>query len=218
MPGGPATNLPAFYLRLLGTNDDHVDPNITCSRAIHKPPHQQHHRDFSFQPPLPSLPTPGYMRQRRLTPHPARALLAPALTDGDPHPLHTPPNIQFRGDSTPAPMACFPLKSPRTCCSAPHGPGCAFDAGRVLPTRRVGEAAIRLERRAAKQNERPFQQVQGVVRLPGAAATPAHTYTHPTPARQSWMSACRHIQSPPLSEVAFPLVCPPHGGGIGSRQ
>ena len=49
VPGGPVTSLPAFYLCLWGTNDDHVDPNITCSRAIHKPPHQQHRRDFSFQ-------------------------------------------------------------------------------------------------------------------------------------------------------------------------
>ena len=41
-----------------------------------------------------NLPTPGYMRQCRLTPHPARALLAPALTDGDTHPLHPSPSIQ----------------------------------------------------------------------------------------------------------------------------
>jgi hypothetical protein len=88
-----------------------------------------------------------------------------------------------------------------------HGPGCAFAEGRVLPTRRVGEASIRLERRAAKQNERPLQQAQRIVRLPGATATPAHSYTHPTPARQSWISAGRHIQSPPLPEMAFPLVC-----------
>jgi hypothetical protein len=46
---------------------------------------------------------------------------------------------QCRGDFTP--MTCFP---------APHGPGCAFAAGRVLPTRRVGEAVIRLERRAER--------------------------------------------------------------------
>ena len=154
-----------------------------------------------------NLPTPGYMRQCRLTPHPARALLAPALTDGDTHPLPMSPRILCRGDSTPAPMTCFPLIGPHTCCPAPHGPGCAFAEGRVLPTRRVGEAAIRLERRAAKQNERPSQQAQRIVRLPGAAATPAHSYTHPTPARQSWLSARRHIQSPPLSEVAFPRVC-----------
>ena len=31
------------------------------------------------------------------------------------------------------------------------------------------------------------------MRLPGAAATPAHSYTNPTPARHSWMSARRHI-------------------------
>ena len=147
------------------------------------------------------------MRQRRLTPHPARALLAPALTDGDTHPLHTSPSILFRGDSNPAPMACFPHTNPRTCRPAPHGPGCAFAEGRVLPTRRVGEAAIRLERRAAKQNERPLQQAQGIVRLPGAAAAPAHTHTHATLARQSWTSSRRHIQSPPLLEMAFPLVC-----------
>ena len=97
--------------------------------------------------------------------------------------------------------------NPRTCCPAPHGPGCAFAEGRVLPKRRVGEAWIRLERRAAKQNERTLQQAQRIVRLPGAAATPAHTYTHATPARQSWMSARRHIQSSPLSEMAFPLAC-----------
>ena len=40
-----------FYLRLWGTNDDHVDPDTTWPRAIHRPPHQQHRRDFSFQPP-----------------------------------------------------------------------------------------------------------------------------------------------------------------------
>ena len=50
VPGGPVTSLPAFYLRLWGTNDDHVDPDITWPRAIHRPPHQQHRRDFSFQP------------------------------------------------------------------------------------------------------------------------------------------------------------------------
>ena len=154
------------------------------------------------------LPTPGYMRQRRLTPHPTRALLAPALTDGDTHPLHdTSPRILCRGDSTPAPMTCFPLIYPRRYCPAPREPGCAFAEGRVLPTRHVGDAAIRLERRAAKQNERPLQQAQRIVRQPGAAATPEHSYTHPTPARQSWMSARRHTQSPPLSEMAFPLVC-----------
>jgi hypothetical protein len=41
--------LPGFYLRLLGTNDGHVDPDITWPRVIHKPPHQQHRRDFPFQ-------------------------------------------------------------------------------------------------------------------------------------------------------------------------
>jgi hypothetical protein len=135
------------------------------------------------------------MRQFRLTPHPARALLAPALTDGDTYPLRTSPSILSRGDSTPAPMTCFPLTSPRICCPAPHEPGCAFAEGRVLPTHRAGEAAIRLERRAAKQNERPLQQAQTIVLLPGAAAKPAHSHTHPTPARQSWMSARRHYRT-----------------------
>jgi hypothetical protein len=107
----------------------------------------------------------------------------------------------------PRPHDLFSSYKSRTCCPAPHGPGCAFAEDRALPTRRVGEAAIKPERRAAKQNERPLQQAQIVVRLPGAAATPAHTYTHATPARQSWMSARRHKQSPPLSEMAFPLVC-----------
>jgi hypothetical protein len=89
-------------------------------------------------------------------------------------------------------------------CPTPHGPGCAFAEGRILPTRRVGEAAIRLGERLSR---RPLQQARRIVRLPGAAATPARSYTHATPARQSRMSARRHIQSPPLSEVAFLLVC-----------
>ena len=46
VPGGPVTSLPAFNLRLW----DHVNPDITWPRAIHKPPHQQHRRDFPFQP------------------------------------------------------------------------------------------------------------------------------------------------------------------------
>ena len=50
VPGGPVTSLPAFYLRLWGANGDHVDPGIAFSRAIHKPPRQQHRRDFPFQP------------------------------------------------------------------------------------------------------------------------------------------------------------------------
>ena len=160
--------------------------------------------NFWFRTFFPIGPPPRWDAK---TPHPARAPLTPALTDGDTHPLHTSPRIQCRGDSTPAPMTCFPLTNPRTCCPAPHGPGCAFAEGRVLPTRRVGEAAIRPERRAAKQNERPLQQAQGTVRLPGVAATPAHTHTHATPARQSWMSARRYL-STPLLEMAIPLVFP----------
>jgi hypothetical protein len=61
-------------------------------------------------------------------------------------PLRVTPSTQCRGDSTPAPMTCFPLKTPRKCFPAPHGPGCAFAEGRVLPTRRVGGAAIGPER------------------------------------------------------------------------
>ena len=67
--------------------------------------------------------------------------------------------------------------------------------------------AIRHEQRAAKQNERPLQQAQRTVRVPCAAATPAHTHTHATPARQSWMSA-RGYLSTPLLEMAIPLVFP----------
>ena len=58
-----------------------------------------------------------------------------------------------------------------------------FAAGRELPARRVGGAVISPERRAAKQSERPLQQAQGIARLPVAAAAPAHTHTHATPAR-----------------------------------
>ena len=95
------------------------------------------------------------------------------------HMRTTSPSILCGGDSTPAPMTCFPLTNPRKCCPAPHGPGCAFAEGGVLPTRRVGRAAIRIERRAAKQNKRPLQQAQRIVRLPGwcRGQTCAHVHS-----------------------------------------
>ena len=122
-----------------------------CARwhpAIHKPPHQQHRRDFPFQPFFPSLPTPGYTRQRRLTPHPARELLAPALTDGDTHPLHTSPSSLFRGDSTPAPMTCFPLTNPRTCCPT------AWSSPRPRPSSSLRWPASRRRRRPRPRRRR----------------------------------------------------------------
>ena len=80
-----------------------------------------------------------------------RALLAPALTHGDTHPLYTSPSIQCRGGSIPAPMTCFPLTNPCTCYPAPHGPGCAFFEGRVdqhavLERLRSGSNGERLSR------------------------------------------------------------------------
>ena len=87
-------------------------------------------------------------------------------------------------------MACLPLTS--LVHAAPRFAALgAIAAGRVLPKRRAGEAAIGLEQRAANQNERPLQQAQGIVRPPGVAATPARTHIHAAPARQSWMSARR---------------------------
>jgi hypothetical protein len=74
----------------------------------------------------------------------------------------------------------------------------------VLERLRSGPNGERLSRTSTLY---PSQQARRKVRLPGAAATPAHTYAHPTPARKSWMSARRDRQSPPLSEMAFPLVC-----------
>ena len=150
------------------------------------------------------------MRQRRLTPHPNRGQHAPALTDGDTHTLyHAAQNPMPRGKPSPndllgsyKPSHMLPCAS-RTWLHIRRGKGINLE----LQTRHLGGAMIRLEQRAAKQNERPLQQAQRIVRLPGAAATPAYSYTHPIPARQSWMSARRHMQSPPLSEMTFHLVC-----------
>jgi hypothetical protein len=105
VPGGPVTSLPAFYLGLSGGRT-----TITLIRISRGPGPFTSHPTSNIAGNFPSsLPTPGYMRQRRLTPHPARTLLAPALTEGYTHPLHTSPSIQCRGDSTPAPLACYPL-------------------------------------------------------------------------------------------------------------
>ena len=118
----------------------------------------------------------------------SRILLAPGLTDGDTRPFTT-PLLQlpaFNAAGYPRPMARLPLATPRACCPAPHRPGCTFAARSVLPTRRVGEAASRPERRAAEQNKRPLQQAQRVVRLPGAACRGhicAHANAYVTPAR-----------------------------------
>ena len=102
--------------------------------------------------------------------------------------------------------SCKPLMNPRKCYPVPHGPGFTFAAGRVLSTRRVGEAEIRPEWRAAKQNERPLQQAQGAVLLSDAAAKPAYTHTYATSARQSWISARRRTLSTPLLEMASSQV------------
>jgi len=150
------------------------------------------------------------MRQRRLTPHPIRGQHAPALTDGDTHTLHhaaqnpmprgKPPPNDLLGSYKPSQM--LPCAS-RTWLYIRRGKGINLE----LQTRHFGGDVIRLEQRAAEQNERPLQQAQGIVRLPGVAATPAHTHTHATPARQSWMSARRYL-SKPLLEMAIPLVFP----------
>ena len=101
-PGGPATSLPAFYLRLWETNDDHVDPDITIPQAIHKPPHQQHRRGFSF--------LPSYSGVYEAAPPDSPSSPCTTRTSADrrrcPSHAHVAQHPMPR-DSTPAPMACF---------------------------------------------------------------------------------------------------------------
>ena len=84
----------------------------------------------------------------------------------------------------------FPLSNPRTCRPV------LTDLG-ALPARRVREAATRRnEQRVAKQSERPLQQAQTKVRLPGAVATPT----------QRLQTRTFHLLGTSLLEMAVPLI------------
>ena len=115
--------------------------------------HQQHRRGFHFQPSY-----SGVYEAAPPDSHSTRVLLAPALTDGDTHPLHTSPSTQCRGDSNPAPMTCFPLNNLahvalRLTGLVAHSPRAEYYQQAVLERLRSGSNGERLSRTSVLYNK-----------------------------------------------------------------